>query len=465
MTSAPVSAQADKTRPAWLEFESPYGAPWHEVIEHADWIQAYTDAPPFEQASRLGFFALRRPFARVPRVLSRGARPALDSALFRLMDAGPEQLLTELARVSSEEATAALVRLAPGRREGGDAKEYASPAALSDAEAVGLLSALLSPAADPLRARLLLAASRATRRRFGRKRQLYAPIYLSNACTNRCNYCGFRHDNDIERTTLDAEQVRAEAGVLLGRGFDSVLLLTGEAPRVASLDYLEAMTREVARDFSHVGIEVFPLEREGYARLREAGVDSVTVYQETYDPLTYRRVHEAGRKRDMLHRLMTPERVLEAGIERLGLGFLLGLAPWRFEALALGLHARALLQLFPNAKLSVSFPRLRAAVGATPPEFEVDDAALVHVMSVLRLWLPEAELVLSTREPAGLRDALTPLLVTRLSAGSSTEPGGYSRSSARGSAPPALAQFSLSDERPVEQVRARLVRRGLVPCG
>jgi 2-iminoacetate synthase len=317
--------------------------------------------------------------------------------------------------------------------------------------------ALLSPAAAPLLEALAAAARRVTRARFGNVVQMYAPLYVSSECTNACLYCGFRSDSPVARTTLDVDQVLAEADTLWARGFRSILLVSGEAPAAVPVTYFEQIARELHHRFASLGIEIYPLATEGYARLTDAGVESLTLYQETYDRELYARMHPAGRKADYGWRLGGAERGAAAGMRRVGIGSLLGLGPWRREAVALGLHALWLQKRYWRTQVCVSFPRLRQAPGGIAPLHPVADPDLVQLACALRLLLPDAGLVLSTREAPRLRDGLSRVCITHMSAGSRTEPGGYTRPGE------AAGQFPVEDRRAPEEVAASLLAAGIEP--
>lgn len=320
------------------------------------------------------------------------------------------------------------------------------------------LAALLSPAAADRLEDLAQAAHRLTVQRFGRVVRLFAPLYLSSECVSTCTYCGFSSGNDIVRRTLGVDEVRAEAEELVRRGFRHVLLVAGEHARIVSKDYLVACVEAVAPIVPQVSIEVQVWDTDTYRRLVAAGCDGLVVYQEAYDQGTYADVHLKGRKRNYAWRLAAPDRGAEAGMRRLGIAALLGLhGDWRAEALALAAHADALMRRWWRCEVSVALPRLRPAAGGFEPADPVDDAALVQLLCALRLVLPDVGVTLSTREPAALRDALVPLGVTTMSAGSHTEPGGYAAPS------DAEPQFTVSDDRPPDVVADALRRAGYDP--
>jgi 2-iminoacetate synthase len=288
--------------------------------------------------------------------------------------------------------------------------------------------------------------------------RLFAPLYVSNECVSTCTYCGFSAGNDVARRTLAPDEVLTEARVLLERGFRHLLLVAGEHARILSKDYLVDCVRLLAPEVPSISVEVQVWDNETYRRLVEAGCEGLVVYQETYDRGTYADVHLKGKKRNYDWRLAAPDRGAEAGMRRLGIGALLGLHPdWRSEALVVGAHARALLQRWWRCDLTVSLPRLRPAAGDFAPQDPVDDAELAQLICALRLFLPDVGLSLSTREPPVLRDALVPLGITQMSAGSHTEPGGYAAPSE------AEAQFEVADTRSPGEVAARLQAAGYDP--
>jgi 2-iminoacetate synthase len=284
---------------------------------------------------------------------------------------------------------------------------------------------LISPAAGELLEELARCSQSLTRRRFGRVVRLFAPLYLSNECVNNCAYCGFSRDNPILRVTLSVDEVLREARALHQQGFRNVLLVAGEHPRFVSEGYLRECVEAVRTLMPGVSLEVGPMETAEYRPLAAAGAEGLVVYQETYDREAYARVHTAGPKKDFEWRLATPERAYAAGFRRVGIGALLGLSEWRREALALAAHALWLLRHCWKAQLTVSFPRLRPCAGDFHAAMPLADRELVQLVCAFRLLLPDAGLVLSTREPAALRDGLVPLGITLMSAGSHTEPGGY----------------------------------------
>jgi 2-iminoacetate synthase len=323
------------------------------------------------------------------------------------------------------------------------------------------LAALLSPAAVPFLEDMAQAAHRLTRQHFGRTIGLYAPIYLSNICYSDCLYCGYAlHSGSLgDRRTLTPAEIRAECAILAGHGFQNILLLTGEAPKVAPVSYL-AQAVAIAREyFASVAVEIYALDEAGYRALVDRGLEGVTLYMETYHRETYAAVHKRGRKRHYDYRLEAMARAGRAGVRRLSIGALLGLYHWWADGFWMGLHARQLQKECWQSAVSISFPRLRHVPERYRVQHLPSDRELVQLMLALRLFLPEVGFNLSTRESAGLRDHLIPLGVTMMSAGSSTRPGGYAHLDDDA----ALEQFEIEDGRSPEEVVAAIRRAGYDP--
>jgi 2-iminoacetate synthase len=284
---------------------------------------------------------------------------------------------------------------------------------------------LISPAATRLLEALSGRSQQLTQQRFGKVIRLFAPLYLSNECINTCKYCGFSRDNPILRVTLSREEALREARALLEQGFRNILLVSGEHPKFVSTGYLADCVRVLHEEVPSISLEVGPMETAEYRPLVQAGADGLVVYQETYDRAVYEDLHTSGPKRNFEWRLETPERAYAAGFRRLGIGALFGLSDWRLEAISVAAHADYLLRNCWKAQLTISLPRLRPCAGEFQPLTQMTDRELVQLVCAFRLRFPDAGLVLSTREPATLRDGLIPLGITLISAGSHTEPGGY----------------------------------------
>lgn len=268
-------------------------------------------------------------------------------------------------------------------------------------------------------------SQRLTQQRFGKVIRLFAPLYLSNECINNCQYCGFSRDNPILRVTLSANDVRREAQALLQHGFRNILLVAGEHPKFVSQNYLAECISALREIVPGISLEIGPMSSEEYRPLVESGAEGLVAYQETYDRSVYNDMHTAGPKRNFDWRLETPERAYAAGFRRLGIGALYGLADWRYEALCLAAHAQYLLRKCWKAQLTISFPRLRPCAGEFQPLTHMTDRDLVQAVCAFRIMFPDIGLVLSTRESPSLRNGLVRLGITLMSAGSHTEPGGY----------------------------------------
>ncbi len=337
---------------------------------------------------------------------------------------------------------------------------------------------LISPAAGESLEFMGRRAQQLTRQRFGKVIRLFAPLYLSNECINNCKYCGFSRDNPILRVTLSVEEVQREARELLAQGFRNILLVSGEHPKFVSSNYMADCVRALHAEVPSLSLEIGPMATEEYRPLAQAGAEGLVVYQETYDRAVYADMHTAGPKRNFDWRMETPERAYAAGFRRLGLGALYGLGDWRLEALSVAAHAEYLLRHCWKANLTISLPRLRPAAGDFAPLTHLSDREMVQLVCAFRLMFPDVGLVLSTREPAKLRDGLIPLGITLISAGSHTEPGGYtgagksklhhtehgrvvelgaSEWAASGPNVRATGQFNIADERSPQEV-AELIR-------
>jgi 2-iminoacetate synthase len=286
-------------------------------------------------------------------------------------------------------------------------------------------ASLISPAASGFLGELSSRSRKLTLQRFGKVVRLFAPLYVSNECINNCSYCGFSRDNSILRVTLSVDEVVREACALREQGFRNILLVAGEHPKFVSNNYLRDCVAALHRETPSISLEVGPMETEEYLPLVDAGADGLVVYQETYDRNVYSEVHTAGPKKNFDWRLETPERAYAAGFRRLGISALYGLADWRYEAICVAAHARYLLRHCWKAQLTISLPRLRPCAGEFQPLTTMSDRDLAQLICAFRVMFPDVGLVLSTREPARLRDGLIPLGVTLMSAGSHTEPGGY----------------------------------------
>lgn len=320
------------------------------------------------------------------------------------------------------------------------------------------LAALVSPAAGRSLEALAQLSARWTRQRFGRAVQFFAPLYVSNYCCNGCLYCGFNRDTrGTVRRALSLDEAEAEALHLAAQGFGHLLLVAGEDRANTPPAYFAELARRIRPRFASLQIEIYSLSLADYTLLREAGIDGMTMFQESYNPEVYARYHPSGPKRDFANRLDSFERAAQAGLTFIGLGALLGLNDWREEAFYLGLHASYLQRRHWRSSVAISFPRLRPAHGSLQPPCPVSDASLAQLMCALRAQLPDATMTLSTRELPGFRERLVQLAATKMSAGAKTTPGGYT------SQTEAEAQFEVADTRSLAEVAAAVAALGFDP--
>jgi 2-iminoacetate synthase len=305
------------------------------------------------------------------------------------------------------------------------------------------LAALLSPEAQKYLEPMAQKARQITRQRFGNTIQLYAPLYVSNFCVNSCPYCAFNRQSDLPRKRLTIEQACKEADILADEGFRHILLVSGEDTKFVTIHYLVELSQKLREKFSSISIEIYPASTEDYEKLFAAGIESIAIYQETYDRSDYAKFHKTGPKADYDWRLETLQRAAQAGFRSLGLGFLIGLSDWQAQMQALAQHADFLMKKYWQSKVSFSFPRLRPAENVDEKLFKymISDTQLVQMMISLRLCFPDSEIVLSTREKPDFRDNLAQICVTRMSAGSRTNPGGYTQKNE------SLSQFEIADDR------------------
>lgn len=309
------------------------------------------------------------------------------------------------------------------------------------------LMTLISPAAEPYLEQMAQQGRDLTLQRFGRTIQLYAPLYVSNFCVSSCRYCGYNTESDFTPTRLSIDQAVADAEVIASEGFRNLLLVSGHDTKFVTVEYLTELASRLRDKFASITIEIYQLDRSRYKQLFDAGIDGVTLYQETYNRDMYTYYHPKGPKSDYEFRLSAHDATASAGMRRLGLGFLLGLYDWRMETLALAEHAAYLMKHYWRSQVSFSFPRMRPTINvAEQYEHLVSDKQLVQMMLALRLCFADAGIVLSTRESAEFRDNMINLCVTQVSAGSKTNPGGYSSDTE------SAEQFVIDDDRTPAQI-------------
>ncbi len=319
---------------------------------------------------------------------------------------------------------------------------------------------LLTPQAAGHLEEMAELSRRRTIQYFGRTIQLFAPLYISNYCSNRCAYCGFHHGNGIERRKLTLDEIEAEAKNIAATGIQHILLLTGEAKNITPLEYLTDSIAILRKYFASVSIEIFPMDLAEYKEMAAAGVDGLTLFQETYDEEIYKEVHLGGKKRDYHYRLDAPQRGAEAGLRTVNIGALLGLGEIRSEFFLTGMHAHYLDSRFLDTEVALSMPRFNPAeCGDFTPKYSVDDRTFVQFMLAFRLFMPRSGITISTRENRVMRDNLMQIGATRFSAGVSTKVGGYSDNEEEATSP----QFEISDERSVAEMVAAIEAGGYQP--
>lgn len=318
------------------------------------------------------------------------------------------------------------------------------------------LKALLSSAAEDFIEEMAFKSAQMKRKYFGNSISLFTPLYLSNYCNSKCVYCGFQKGNKIARAKLDESEIHEEMKAIAKSGLQEILMLTGEGREFASVEYI-AKACKIAREyFKVVGVEIYPMNEDEYRILHENGCDYVTVFQETYNPLRYSKIHLGGEKRIFPYRFNAQERALRAGMRGVAFGALLGIDDFRKDALATALHAYFLQQNYPHAEISISVPRLRPIINnAKIHPKDVSEKRLLQVLCAYRLFLPYAGITISSRERIGFRDEVIKLGATKMSAGVSVGIGEH-KGEKKGD-----EQFEISDDRSVEEILAMLKRSNL----
>lgn len=319
--------------------------------------------------------------------------------------------------------------------------------------------ALISPAAEPYLEVMARLSRHYTEERFGKTISLFIPLYLTNSCTNSCVYCGFHIQNPMPRTILSPTEIEQEYRAIKQLGpFENLLLVTGENPVVAGVDYI-ARALDLAKPyFSNLKIEVMPLKTEEYAELITHGLNGVICFQETYNRARYNIYHPRGMKSKFEWRLNAPDRMGEAGVHSIGMGALIGLEDWRTDVTMMAHHLRYLQKRYWKTKYSVNFPRMRPAENeGFQPNVVMSDKELAQLTFAMRIFDHDVDISYSTREAAMLRDNMATLGVTTMSAASRTEPGGYY------TYPEALEQFDVCDNRSAAEVEAALRNVGREP--
>lgn len=317
--------------------------------------------------------------------------------------------------------------------------------------------ALISPAAMPFLEEMAKKSNELTLQRFGKVMHMYIPLYLSNECQNICTYCGFSLDVDIARKTLTDAEIHAEARIVKAKGFDHLLLVTGEANKTVGLPYFRNAISLLKPYFSQISMEVQPLEEKEYKTLVEDGLYAVLVYQETYHKADYKLHHPKGKKSNFDYRLDTPDRLGRAGVHKIGLGVLFGLEDWRTDTFFCASHLNYLEKTYWKTKYAISFPRLRPCAGGVDLKSVMSDRDLVQLICAYRLFNQEVELSMSTRESAVFRDHIIHLGITSISSDSKTDPGGYATPNE------SLEQFEIDDTRSTDEFTEVMKAAGYEP--
>ncbi len=313
---------------------------------------------------------------------------------------------------------------------------------------------LLSPQAMPHLESMAKRARAETLRHFGRAINLFTPLYLSDYCTNQCRYCGFNAKNKQERKHLSLDEAHAEAVAIAATGLGHILLLTGDARAKASPEYIASVAKRIKPHFASIGIEVYAMSIDEYAMLVENGVDSMTLFQETYNEALYEWLHPKGPKRDYAYRLDAPARAVSGGMYSVNIGALLGLEKLEHDGFCTGLHAWWLQRHHAGVEVGVSVPRLCPHEGSFDVPHALDDRKFVQYITALRCFLPRAGITVSSRESAFMRNHVIDFGVTRVSAGVSTAVGGRA---VEGSD---VGQFEIADHRSVTEMIAALTHAG-----
>ena len=320
------------------------------------------------------------------------------------------------------------------------------------------LGVLVSPAASSRLEEMANISKAITDRRFGKTVSLYIPMYIGNACTNKCVYCGFNHDNDFKRTILTLDEIEEECKSIKKLGpFQNLLLVAGEYPSKCGVNYLAKVLETCRPYFHNLTLEVQPMKSSDYLKLTENGLNGVVCFQETYNREAYSKYHPRGMKSHFEWRLNGFDRMGEAGLHKIGLGALLGLEDWHGEAIMMARHLRYLQKKYWRSRYSINFPRLRPSESGFKPNYLVTDRDIVQLCCAFRIFDNDLDISISTRENPEFREAIIGLGVTSLSAGSKTEPGGYTHPKE------ALEQFEVSDTRSPHEVEQVIRQHGYDP--
>jgi 2-iminoacetate synthase len=378
-------------------------------------------------------------------------------------------MITEQCGVSIDEPE--IERTLAANRQGDPARVLDILAKAEELKGLDIsdVAALMGIGDPELLGEVFRAARRTKERIYGSRLVLFAPLYISNLCGNDCLYCAFRARNRaLKRLALSQEEIARDVKVLVEQGHKRILLVSGEAYPSEGFSYiLKAIetiyaTQSGNGEIRRVNANVAPLTLEEFRQLKAAHIGTYQLFQETYHRATYAAVHLSGRKRDYDWRISAFDRAMQAGIDDVGLGVLFGLYDWRFEVLALLQHVRHLERNFGVGPHTISVPRIEPAVGsalASNPPHAVSDLDFRKLVAILRLAVPYTGIILSTRESPEIRREVFGLGVSQISAGSRTNPGGYSN----GDSQAISSQFQLGDHRSLDEVIRDIASMGYIP--
>ena len=297
---------------------------------------------------------------------------------------------------------------------------------------------------------------------YGKRVVLFAPLYTSNACTNNCLYCAFRSENkDLDRKTLNTNEIVTQAKEIEKQGHKRILMVCGEDQSQTHVIHIVNAVEAIYKscDIRRINVNAAPMTVEDYKELKKSGIGTYQLFQETYHRDTYKKMHPTGIKKDYDLRISAMDKAIEAGIDDLGIGALFGLYDYKYEVLALLQHSEYLLNKYNIGPHTISVPRLRPALGSVLKEtpYPISDTEFKKLVAVLRLAVPYTGIILSTRESETLRDELLSLGVSQISAGSKTDPGGYSQEAEN------AQQFSNSDHRSMSEMIKVICDSGYIP--
>ena len=320
--------------------------------------------------------------------------------------------------------------------------------------------ALLSPKAINYLEEMAQKAKECRKRYFGNSVYMFTPLYISNYCDNYCVYCGFNSHNKIKRARLNFEQIEAELKEIAKTGLEEILILTGESEKYSNIEYIGKACKLARKYFNNVGIEIYPVNMKDYKYLNSCGADYVTIFQETYNEEKYQKLHLEGHKKVFSYRFNSQERALMGGMRGVAFGALLGLDDFRKDTFSTGYHAYLLQKKYPHAEISISCPRLRPIINNLKIEQKfISEKNLFQIVCAYRLFLPFANITISTREKPNFRDNIIKIAATKISAGVDTGIGAHSEcSNKKGD-----EQFEIADKRTVAEIFEKIKSENLQP--